>query len=277
MDQHRSHALLYGGHDPGVCARYTGAYVEWLLGYPEKALASIDEAVLLAERLAHPFSLDLALMWATMIHQIRREPEQVLRQARRAEALAAEHRLATPISPIMLQAGALAAQGKAVEALAQIRAASEGKQGVVTIFAFKPYALALLSMTQEQVGDHAAALEAIAEALAASKESGARWWDAEIHRLKGMVLLSRRDPEASEACFVHSKEIAQRQNAKSLELRASTCLARLWRDQGKVQQARELLAPVYGWFTEGFDTRDLKEAKALLEELAHNGLLDEHA
>ena len=123
-------------------------------------------------------------------------------------------------------------------------------------------------MTQEQVGDHAAALEAIAEALAASEESGVRWWDAEIHRLKGMVLLSRDDPEASEACFVHSKKIAQRQNARSVELRASMSLARLWRDQGKVQQARELLAPVYGWFTEGFDTRDLKEAKALLDGLA---------
>ena len=168
----------------------------------------------------------------------------------------------------MLQAGALAAQGKAVEALAQIRAASESKQGVVTLFAFKPYALALLSMTQEQVGDHAAALETIAEALAASAESDARWWDAEIHRLKGMVLLSRHDLEASEACFVHSKKIAQRQNARSLELRASTSLARLWRDQGKRAEARDLLAPVYGWFTEGFDTPVLQDAKALLDELA---------
>jgi class 3 adenylate cyclase/tetratricopeptide (TPR) repeat protein len=267
MEQHRSHALLYGGHDPGVCARYTGAYVEWLLGYPAKALASADDAVVLAERLAHPFSLELALMWATMIHHIRREPEQALRQARRAEALAAEHRLATPISPIMLQVGALAEQGEAVEALAQLRAASAGKQGPVTLFAFKPYALALLSMTQEQVGDHAAALETIAAALAASEESGAQWWDAEMHRRKGMVLLARDDPEASEACFVHSKKIAQRQNARSLELRASTSLARLWRDQGKRQQAYDLLAPVYGWFTQGFDTADLKEAKALLEQL----------
>ena len=86
MDRHRSHALLYGGHDPGVCARAIAAHGEWLLGYPAKALASIDDAVVLAERLAHPFSLELALMWATMIHQIRREPEQALRQARRAEA-----------------------------------------------------------------------------------------------------------------------------------------------------------------------------------------------
>ena len=265
MEQHRSHALLYGGHDPGVCARLVGASCQWALGYPAKALASIDDAVVLAERLAHPFSLEIALIWAAIIHHIRREPEQVLRWARRAEALAAEHRLATPISPIVLQAGALAAQGEAVEAIAQLRAA--GKQGSVTLLVLKPYALALLSTTQAQVGDHAAALETIAEALAASEESGARWWEAEIHRLKGLVLLSRHDPEASEACFAHSTEIARRQNARSLELRASTSLARLWRDQGKRTEARDLLAPIYDWFTEGFDTPDLKEAKALLEQL----------
>jgi predicted ATPase len=199
-----------------------------------------------------------------MIHHIRREPERALLHARRAEAVAAEHRLATPISPIVLQAGALAAQGEAVEALAQLRT---GKQRYVMAWHFKQYALALLSMTQEQVGDHAAALEIIAAALAASEESGARWWDAEIHRLKGMVLLARHDAEGSEACFVHSKKVAQRQNARSLELRASTSLARLWRDQGKHTEAHDLLAPVYGWFTEGFDTLDLKEAKALLEQL----------
>jgi predicted ATPase len=133
--------------------------------------------------------------------------------------------------------------------------------------AHKPYALALLSMTQAQVGDHAAALETIAEALVASEESGARWWEAEIHRLKGLVLLSRRDSKASEACFAHSTEIAQQQHARSLELRAATSLARLWRDQGKRAAGRDLLAPVYGWFTEGFDTPDLKEAKTLLEQL----------
>jgi len=219
----------------------------------------------LAERLAHPFSLELTLLSAATIHHFRREPEEALRHARRAEALAAEYRLATAISPGILQAGALAAQGQAAEALAQLRAA--GKQGSVTFLTFKPYALALLSMTQTQVGDHAAALETIAEALAALEESGARWWEAEIHRLRGLVLLSRHDPEASEACFLHSKKIARRQNARSLELRASISLARLWREQGKHTEARDLLAPVYGWFTEGFDTLDLKEAKTLLEQL----------
>jgi len=244
----------------------TGASGEWLLGYPAKALASIDDAVVLAERLGHPFSLEVALLIAAIIHHLRREPEEALRHARRAEALAAEHRLAFMISPGILQAGALAAQGQAAEALAQLRAAD--KQGSVTLFALKPYALALLAIAQAQVGDHAAALGTIAEALATSEGSGARWWEAEIHRLKGLVLLSRHDWEASEACFAHSREIAQQQNARSLQLRASTSLARLWRDQGKRAEARDLLAPVYGWFTEGFDTPDLIEAKALLDELA---------
>src|SRR5262249_36138756 len=169
------------------------------------------------------------------------------------------------ISPGILQAAALAAQGQAAEALAQLRAV--GNQGSGTILTYKPYALALLSMTQAQVGDHAAALKTIAEALAALEVSGARWWEAEIHHLRGLVLLSRHDPEASEACFLRSKKIARRQNARSLELRASISLARLWREQGKHTEARDLLAPVYGWFTEGFDTLDLKEAKTLLEQL----------
>ena len=242
-----------------------GAYGEWLLGYPARALASIDDAVVLAERPAHPVSLGIALLNAAIIYHLRREPEEALRHARRAEALAAEHRLASFISPGILQGGALAAQGQAAEALAQFRAAD--KQGSVTVIALKPYALALLSMTQAQVGDHRAALETITEALAASEGSGARWWEAEIHRLKGLVLLSHHDREASEACFVHSKKIAQRQNARSLELRASTSLARLWCEQGKHTEAHDLLAPVYGWFTEGFDTLDLNEAKALLEQL----------
>jgi tetratricopeptide (TPR) repeat protein len=267
VEQHRSHALLYGGHDPGVCAHEIAACVEWLLGYPAKALASVNNAMVLAERLAHPLSLELALLYAAIIHHFRREPKDALRQARRAEALATEHRLASFISPGILQGGALAAQGEGVEALVQLRAASVGK-GSVTAFVLKPYALALLAAAQAQVGDHAAALETVAQALAASEESGARWWEAEIHRLKGLVLLSRHDWQASEACFACSRKIAQRQNARSLELRASTSLARLWSDQGKRTEARDLLAPIYGWFTEGFDTPDLNDAKLLLDQLA---------
>ena len=111
--------------------------------------------------------------------------------------------------------------------------------------------------------------EALRSAAVIAEQSGERWWDAEICRLRALVVaLSGGEVWESEAWLLKSLQTAQQQRAKSLELRAAMSMARLWRDQGKPQQARELLAPVYGWFTEGFDTLDLKEAKALLEELA---------
>ena len=108
----------------------------------------------------------------------------------------------------------------------------------------------------------------IREALAAIKNTKDKWFEAEIHRVAGELALASPEPDAAkaQAYFEQALDVARQQQAKSWELRAAMSLARLWRDQGKVQQARELLAPVYGWFTEGFDTRDLKEAKALLEE-----------
>ena len=110
----------------------------------------------------------------------------------------------------------------------------------------------------------------IDEAMMAVETTKERWFEAEIHRIAGEIALMSPEPDAAkaEAYFERALAVARQQQAKSWELRAAMSLARLWRDQGKVQQARELLAPVYGWFTEGFDTRDLKEAKALLEELA---------
>ena len=116
-------------------------------------------------------------------------------------------------------------------------------------------------------GNHDGGSDALRDAAVIAEQSGERWWDAEICRLRGLVALSGGEVSESEAWLLKSLQTAQQQRAKSLELRAAMSLARLWRDQGKVQQARELLAPVYGWFTEGFDTLDLKEAKALLNEL----------
>jgi predicted ATPase len=106
--------------------------------------------------------------------------------------------------------------------------------------------------------------------MTAVETTNERWWEAEVHRVAGEIALKSLEPDTAraEACFNQALAVARQQQAKSWELRAAMSLARLWRDQGKVQQARELLAPVYGWFTEGFDTRDLKEAKVLLEELA---------
>ena len=114
----------------------------------------------------------------------------------------------------------------------------------------------------------AAALAALREGLALADVTGEHFWDAELHRLTGTVLLAENKLDEGGASLQHAIHIAQAQQAKSLELRATASLARLWRDQGKPQQARDLLAPVYGWFTEGFDTLDLKEAKVLLDELS---------
>jgi len=130
--------------------------------------------------------------------------------------------------------------------------------------------LPYLTNAYAELGQFTDARRCINDAMTAIKTTKQRWWEAEVYRTAGEVGLMSpdRDEASAETHFKRSLAIARQQQAKSWELRASMSLARLWRDQGKVQQARELLAPVYGWFTEGFDTRDLKDAKALLEELA---------
>jgi predicted ATPase len=134
---------------------------------------------------------------------------------------------------------------------------------------FAPLYLSDLASAYVGVGHFDDAWRCIGEAITAVETTQERWCEAEVHRTAGEIALlsPERDAAKAEACFRRSLAIARRQQAKSWELRAAMSLARLWRDQGKVQQARELLAPVYGWFTEGFDTRDLKEAKALFTEL----------
>jgi predicted ATPase len=132
----------------------------------------------------------------------------------------------------------------------------------------RPYHLALLAEASAEVGQTAEGLEALAEALATLAKSRVRWWEAELHRLRGELLLQHAvaPPEEAEACFQQALDIARRQQAKSLELRAATSLSRLWQRQGKRDAARQVLGEVYGWFTEGFNTADLQEAKALVEE-----------
>ena len=134
----------------------------------------------------------------------------------------------------------------------------------------RPYYLALLAEAYAQVGQPEAGLTVLAEALAVVDNTGERRWEAELYRLKGELLLARSAEQhaEAEACFHQALDIARRQQAKSLELRAAMSLSRLWQQQGKRAEARELLAPIYGWFTEGFDTADLREAKALLDALS---------
>src|SRR5262249_37406988 len=167
-----------------------------------------------------------------------------------------------------LRGWALAARGHGEEGRTQLQ------QGLAAYQATgaardRPYHLALLAEVSANVGHTTEGLEALAEALATLAKSRICWWEAELYRLRGELLLQQTviQLEEAEVCFRQALAVARRQQAQSLELRAAMSLARLWQRQGKQVEAHELLAPVYGWFTEGFDTADLQEAKALLEEL----------
>ena len=161
----------------------------------------------------------------------------------------------------------LVGQGAVDEAIARIR---EGvtKWTRLGRTIYLPYGLAFLAEGLARQGDRAAALAALREGLEIADATGEHNWDAELHRLTGTVLLAENKLDEGQACLQQAIRIAQAQQAKSLELRAARDLARLWGEQGRRAEARDLLAPVYGWFTEGFDTADLKEAKALLDQLA---------
>jgi predicted ATPase len=268
-ERHRTHAALYSGHDPGVCCRMQAAQSLWFLGYPDQAVASIQAALALAQQLAHPLSLTMALRWAAVLHHLRREAPLTQIRAEAAMAIATEQGFPQHLSQAMpLRGWALTACGYEEEGLTQIQ------QGLAASRAMRPtrdrpYHLALLAEASAQVGRTTEGLAALTEALATLAQSGVRWCEAELYRLRGELLVQHTiaQPEEAEGCFQLALAVARRQQTKSLELRAAMSLSRLWQRQGKRAEARELLAPIYGWFTEGFDTADLQEAKASLDEL----------
>jgi class 3 adenylate cyclase/predicted negative regulator of RcsB-dependent stress response len=264
LERHRHHRLLYGGHDPGVCARYMGAQACWLLGQPDTGLAMGGEALALAEQIAHPFSLGTALVMNAMLHLDRDEPEAALQRIEAAEALAADQRIGLAIEPQILRGAVMTAQGASAEAVACLRDALTQPRAP----RLRPYGLARLGEALVRQGDYGAALTAVKEGLADQQRTGQRRWEAELCRLKGLALLHQNSPDEARAALEEALLIARRQQSKSYELRAATSLARLWGEQGRRAEARELLAPVDGWFTEGFGTPDLKEAKALLDQLS---------
>src|SRR5262249_1376960 len=205
---------------------------------------------------------------------LRREVQLVQEGAEAAIALCTEHGLGEFwVAPTNVWQGwALAEQGQQEEGLALMR------HGIAAFRAAgaelnRPPRLALLAEVYGKVGQQEQGRNALAEARAIVDKTGERWWEAELHRLEGEMTLQFPPPSlersfpGAEASFHKALEVARRQEAKSLELRAATSLARLWQQQGKKAEAHQLLAPVYHWFTEGFDTKDLQEAKALLEEL----------
>jgi TOMM system kinase/cyclase fusion protein len=261
--------LLYG-EDTGMTCRCYAARALWCLGYPDQGLTQSQAAMALAQQIANPFSLGFALGNIAAFHQIRREVRAAQAYAEAAISIATEQRFPQlKANGSLLHGWALAQQGQAKEGSEQIIQGLTAWRATGAEIA-RPYYLALLAEAHGTLGEPEAGLMALAEALTLADTTGERWYEAELYRLKGELLLQQSLDNQAEAenCFHHAIAIAQNQQAKSWELRAATSFTKLWQRQGKHQEAYDLLAPVYYWFTEGFDTADLKDAKALLNELS---------
>jgi predicted ATPase len=269
-DPSQHHLLTSFGADPGeICLSHIAATLLFL-GYPEQALQRVSESIALSQQLAHPFSLAMALGFTAWVHWFRGEIPLTQAQAEATIALCTEQSFPYWVATgTILQGCALVAQGQGEEGITHIRQgmAIHRATGARLIW---PYFLAVLADAYGKVGQAEAGLPFVDEALAFLNQSDERLNEAELYRLKGELLLALPTEQHAEAetCFRHAIQTARQQQAKFWELRAALSLSRLWQHQGKRIEARELLAPVYGWFTEGFDTADLQEAKALLQELS---------
>jgi predicted ATPase len=281
--------------------------VAWFLGYPEQALQQSQAALTLAQHLSDPFSLGFALIFAAGLHQLRREGQAAQSRAEEGIRLANEQGFAPLVSAGTIRRGwALAEQGQIEEGLRQMRQGLAARQMTGAGLA-EPYFLALQAEVYGKAGRREEALALLAEALTMVQRGEERRLDAELHRLKGELTLQKgtrdlglgtgpaspqapslkpQDPsgvvQEAEECFLKAIDIARKQQAKSLELRATMSLVRLRQQQAtqqgsritqhatraKLEAARNMLTDIYNWFTEGFDTKDLQEAKALLESLA---------
>jgi predicted ATPase len=269
-DCHQPLILRYG-FDAGVWCLCYAAATHWQLGYPDRALKRSDEARALAQKLSHPLNLAQAELWSSILRQFRLEAQVVVETADSLIKRSAEHGITDWLDwATCLRGWAMAARGNHEEGIAKIEEslAALGAKGAGV---WRPYFLCMLADACTKAGRSEQGLGALTEALTAAEKHEEREHEAQIHRLKGELLLRQTDSNAAEAqkCFERAIEIARKQSAKSFELRATVSLARLFRDTGRSDEARTMLADIYGWFTEGFDTADLKDAKAMLDELSH--------
>jgi class 3 adenylate cyclase/predicted ATPase len=268
-DEHRDSAFYYG-HDIGVSAFVVLSWALWHRGYPDQSARAADRALALSRELGHANTLAFALGLAGMAAVFARDVARVHAYSDDCVAIASEHGFPLWAAYGRIHQGwADAQRGEAAAGIALIRdgiVAAEATGGRVGT----PLFLTLLAEVLALAGKIEEALAALSDALATAAASGEKGWDAEIHRLRGELSgrLPYPDPAKAEESFRTALAIAREQGTRGYELRAATSLARLWREQGRRGEARDLLAPLYGSFTEGFDTADLKDAKALLDELA---------
>jgi class 3 adenylate cyclase/predicted ATPase len=262
-------SAYFFGHHPVVQNLGTLAWVLWVLGYPERAVQRCDEALTFAQGLSHPFSLAFAIAEKVHLHQLRRETHIVQEQAETLLTVSTEHGfpLRAAIGSMFL-GWARVERGAGEEEIARIEEGIAAFQATGARLLI-PWLLGLRAEAYGKLGQVKEGLSVVGEALRAVDDTGEHFYEAELYRLKGELLLQQSlDNQAeAESCFNHAIHIAQSQQAKSWELRAATSLARLWQQQGKRAEAHALLAPVYHWFTEGFDTADLQDAQALLAAL----------
>jgi predicted ATPase len=242
--------------------------VLWLLGYPDHALRNSQDALALARELSHPSSMANAIFFAARVHQQRGEGHRVQARTEEGLAVAAEHGLPRWLAmETVLRGWLLVEQGQKQTGIVQMLKGMALERGGVT---WDSYCSALLAEAYRTAGQSAEGINVVSGALATAHQTECRYYEAELYRIKGDLLLGQAvgDEAQAETCFQRAAEVSRRQEARSLELRAAMSLSRLWQKQGKTAEARQLLGGIYGWFTEGFDTADLRQARALLEELS---------
>ena len=267
-EDHHALSFTYGGHDPGACARDHSAFALWLLGYPEQAQERSDVAIGLVRELGHSTSLITSTESRLTLSTCQRDHHDVAQQTKILLELYRVEQKNDMVSWTNAARGwAMFEQGKRETGMGMMR---EIDMSEVWQDPWSASLISLMAVALGQHGDVDEGLELMNELLRLSQRDDVHWWEAELFRVKGELLLvgTPDDPDSTEGCYKRAIEIARLQGAKSLELRAAASLARLWQDRGKVGEARDLLAPVFEWFTEGFDTADLKDAKALIESLS---------
>jgi predicted ATPase len=268
--QHYAPTAYFFGHHPVVQNLSMLAHVLWALGYPDRAVQHCDQSLTFAHELSHPFSLAFALSPKVQLHQQRRETTIVQEHAETLLTVSTENGF--PLRAAignMLLGWAMVERGEGQAGIARIEAGIKAWQ-TTGAKVLMPMWHTLLAESYGKIGQIDEGLTVVVEALLDVENTGERYYEAELHRLKGEFLLQRSSDNQREAetCFDQAMRVSRSQQAKAWELRTATSLARLWQRQGKRDEARQVLAEVYHWFTEGFDTIDLKEAKALLEELS---------
>jgi predicted ATPase len=267
--EHRPLATRFG-QDARVVTLCFRSLTLFCLGYPDSALGDAEQALNEARAIGHAPSLMLALTYASMVHVCSANYTTASIELNKLISLTNEKAsLSWRASGICLQGSALAFTGKAADAIKMITAGITAYRSAGSTI-HMPLSLSHLAAAHSKLGKLEEAWRSIGEALTAIETTKEKWFEAEVHRTAGEIELTTPQPDTAKAQvhFQRALSTAREQQAKSWELRAAMSMARLWRDQGKRDEARELLAPVYGWFTEGFDTRDLKEAKELLKALA---------